>query len=174
MYAKYYLIAITIVFSNFIRYELCRKMEFKRVLVLTFKPAVESAWHEDLLTHTHFDGWQFISNKDAHNNKIDIDKAFNNADKSKPIVVFGSFQDLLGSNENGGIKAKNEFIHTTHWDIVIFDEYHFGAWRENAKKLFENPDDEADADFDIMLIENRQKGKKYYLLNLEEADTLFE
>ena len=27
---------------------------------------------------------------------------------------------------------------------------------------------------DIMLIENRQKGKKYYLLNLEEADTLFE
>lgn len=27
---------------------------------------------------------------------------------------------------------------------------------------------------DIMLIENRQKGKKYYLLNLEEADKLFE
>lgn len=135
--------------KTFASYELCRKMEFKRVLVLTFKPAVESAWHEDLLTHTHFDGWQFISNKDAHNNKIDIDKAFNNADKSKPIVVFGSFQDLLGTNENGGIKAKNEFIHTTHWDIVIFDEYHFGAWRENAKKLFENPDDEADADFDM-------------------------
>ena len=27
---------------------------------------------------------------------------------------------------------------------------------------------------DIMLIENRQKSKKYYLLNLEEADKLFE
>ena len=147
--------------KTFASYELCRKMEFKRVLVLTFKPAVESAWHEDLLTHTHFDGWQFISNKDAHNNKIDIDKAFNNADKSKPIVVFGSFQDLLGTNENGGIKAKNEFIHTTNWDIVIFDEYHFGAWRENAKKLFENPDDEADADFDMEKYQIEEAGNAY-------------
>lgn len=58
--------------KTFASYEFCRKMEFKRVLVLMFKPAVESAWHEDLLTHIHFDGWQFISNKDAHNNKIDM------------------------------------------------------------------------------------------------------
>ena len=147
--------------KTFAAYELCRKMGFKRILVLTFKPAVESAWHEDLQTHVNFDGWQFISNKDAHNNKIDIDKAFNNADKSKPIIVFGSFQDLLGTNENGGIKAKNEFIHTTNWDIVIFDEYHFGAWRENAKKLFENPDDEADADFDMEKYQIEEAGNAY-------------
>jgi hypothetical protein len=55
---------------------------------------------------------------------------------------------LLGTNENGGIKAKNEFIHSDNWDLVIFDEYHFGAWRENAKKLFDNPDEEADTEFD--------------------------
>ena len=147
--------------KTFASYELCRKMGFKRILVLTFKPAVESAWHEDLLTHTHFDGWQFISNKDAHNNKIDIDRAYSNADKSRPIVVFGSFQDLLGTNENGGIKAKNEFIHTVNWDVVIFDEYHFGAWRENAKKLFENPDDEADADFDMEKYQIEEAGNAY-------------
>jgi hypothetical protein len=23
------------------------------------------------------------------------------------------------------------------WDLVVFDEYHFGAWRETAKELFE-------------------------------------
>lgn len=63
------------------------------------------------------------------------DVQFASADKSRPIVVFGSFQDLLGTNENGGIKAKNEFIHTTQWDLVIFDEYHFGAWRENQLYL---------------------------------------
>lgn len=147
--------------KTFAAYELCRKMGFKRILVLTFKPAVESAWHEDLQTHVNFDGWHFISNNDAHNNKIDIDRAFNSADKSKPIIVFGSFQDLLGTNENGGIKAKNEFIHTTNWDIVIFDEYHFGAWRENAKKLFENPDDEADADFDMEKYQIEEAGNAY-------------
>ncbi len=124
-------------------------MGLKRVLVLTFKPAVESAWREDLVSHVDFEGWQFVSNKDAHDNRINIDAQFESADKSRPIVVFGSFQDLLGTNENGGIKAKNEFIHTTLWDLVIFDEYHFGAWRENAKKLFENPDEEENSDFDI-------------------------
>ena len=147
--------------KTFAAYQLCKKMEFKRILVLTFKPAVESAWHEDLQTHVDFEGWQFISNKDARNNNIDIDCAFRNADKSKPIVVFGSFQDLLGTNENGGIKTKNEFIHTEVWDIVIFDEYHFGAWRENARKLFENPDEEADADFDMEKYQNEEAGNAY-------------
>lgn len=134
--------------KTFASYELAKKMGFTRVLVLTFKPAVESAWMEDLMSHVDFEGWQFISNKDAHNQNINIDQAFMKADPNRPIVVFGSFQDLLGTNENGGIKAKNEFIHTTNWDLVIFDEYHFGAWRENAKKLFDNPDEEAEADFD--------------------------
>lgn len=134
--------------KTFASYELAKKMGLKSILVLTFKPAVESAWMDDLMTHVDFEGWQFISNKDAHDQRINIDRAYAVADKKRPIVVFGSFQDLLGTNENGGIKAKNEFIHSTNWDLVIFDEYHFGAWRENAKKLFENPDEEAEADFD--------------------------
>ena len=134
--------------KTFATYELAKKMGFTRVLVLTFKPAVESAWAEDLASHVDFEGWQFISNKDAHGNGINIDQAYMMADKKRPIVVFGSFQDLLGTNASGGIKAKNEFIHATNWDLVAFDEYHFGAWRENAKKLFDNPDEEAEADFD--------------------------
>ncbi len=135
--------------KTFAAYQLARKMGLRRILVLTFKPAVESAWREDLVSHVDFEGWQFVSNKDAHDNKINIDVQFAQADKNRPVVVFGSFQDLLGTNENGGIKAKNEFIHATQWDLVIFDEYHFGAWRENAKKLFENPDEEENADFDM-------------------------
>jgi hypothetical protein len=39
------------------------------------------------------------------------------------------------------IKAKNEWVHTTNWDCVILDEYHYGAWRENAKELFEAEED---------------------------------
>jgi len=146
--------------KTFASYQLAKKMGFKRVLILTFKPAVESAWYEDLSTHIDFDGWQFISNKDAHGQKINIDTQYKNADKNKPIVVFGSFQDLLGTNENGGIKAKNEFIHLENWDIVIFDEYHFGAWRENAKKLFENPDEE-DVDFDQEKYSREEAGNAY-------------
>ena len=134
--------------KTFASYQLAKKMGLSRVLILTFKPAVESAWREDLVTHIDFEGWQYISNKDARNNNLNIDQEFQRADKSKPIVVFGSFQDLLGTNESGGIKTKNEFIHATSWDLVIFDEYHFGAWRERAKELFEKEDEEDAVNFD--------------------------
>lgn len=147
--------------KTFASYQLARKMGFSRVLVLTFKPAVESAWREDLMTHVDFDGWQFVSNKDAAGNHVNIDVEYACADKTKPIVVFGSFQDLLGTNENGGIKAKNEFIHADNWDLVIFDEYHFGAWRENAKKLFENPDEETAVDFDTEKYGMEEAGNAY-------------
>ena len=147
--------------KTFASYQLAKKMGFKRILVLTFKPVVESAWREDLMIHVDFEGWQFVSNKDAAGERVNIDREYACADKSKPIVVFGSFQDLLGTNEAGGIKAKNEFIHTDNWDLVIFDEYHFGAWRENAKKLFENPDEEAAADFDAEKYGLEEAGNAY-------------
>ena len=134
--------------KTFASYQLARRMGLSRILVLTFKPAVESAWREDLMTHMDFEGWQYISNKDAKNNNLNIDQEFQRADKSRPIVVFGSFQDLLGTNDSGGIKTKNEFIHATRWDLVIFDEYHFGAWKERAKELFEKEDEENAVDFD--------------------------
>ena len=59
----------------------------------------------------------------------------------KPVVYFGSFQDLLGRDGAGNIKPKNEWIHTVNWDLVVFDEYHFGAWRETAKELFEGEEE---------------------------------
>ncbi len=121
--------------KTFAAYQLAKKMGFNRVLILTFKPAVQTAWREDLMTHVDFEGWQFIARPNDVN-EPSIDEQYKNADKKKPIVCFGSFQDFLGTNENGGIKAKNEWVHTTNWDMVIFDEYHFGAWTDNAKKLF--------------------------------------
>lgn len=132
--------------KTFASYELAKKMGFKRVLILTFKPAVQTAWREDLMSHVDFEGWQFIS-RDANNLQDTINDQYQRADKNRPIVCFGSFQDFLGVNkETGGIKANNEWVHTTNWDLVIFDEYHFGAWKENARKLFEQDEDNYDED----------------------------
>ncbi len=132
--------------KTFTAYKLAQKMGFKRMLILTFKPAVQTAWREDLMTHVDFEGWQFIS-RDVTDLQNTIDEQYQRADKKRPIVCFGSFQDLLGVNKDtGGIKAKNEFIHTDNWDLVIFDEYHFGAWKENARKLFEQDEDSYDED----------------------------
>lgn len=140
--------------KTFAAYQLAKKMGLKKVFVLTFKPAVEAAWEEDLQTHIDFEGWQFIKRGGLK---------FEDADRSKPIVCFGSFQDYLGVNkDNGGIKAKNEWVHTTNWDLVIFDEYHFGAWRDNAKKLFEQADED---EYDTLDLEKYKK---------DEADNAFD
>ena len=135
--------------KTFASYILSQKMNCKRVLVLTFKPAVQTAWQEDLQNHVYFEGWQFVSRNGI---------SYEDCDKEKPIVCFGSFQDFLGTNENGGIKARNEWVHTTYWDLVIFDEYHFGAWRENAKKLFESDDEENLDSFDAEKYNKEEAG----------------
>lgn len=132
--------------KTFASYQLAKQMGFKRILVLTFKPAVQTAWREDLLTHMDFEGWQFIS-RPMNVGEISADEQYARADKSKPIVCFGSFQDYLGvDNATGGIKPKNEWVHTTNWDIVIFDEYHFGAWKDKAKNLFVQDEDKYEDD----------------------------
>lgn len=122
--------------KTFAAYQLAKEMGWKRVLVLTFKPAVLSAWREDLRSHTDFADWQFVSNYEE-------DLSFDAADKTRPLVFFGSFQDLLGKDKSGGIKAKNEQIHAINWDCVIFDEYHYGAWREKSKDLFDKEEQAA-------------------------------
>lgn len=119
--------------KTFTTYQLAKKLGAKRVLVLTFKPAVEDAWQTDLESHVDFDGWQYLSKSSGRDPS--------QVDRRKPVVYFGSFQDLLGRDNVGNIKAKNEWIHTINWDLVVFDEYHFGAWRETAQELFEGEEE---------------------------------
>jgi len=119
--------------KTFATYQLAKRLGTRRVLVVTFKPAVEDAWQSDLENHIDFDGWQYLSRSSGSDpTQIDSDK---------PVVYFGSFQDLLGRDRNGNIKPRNEWVHTLNWDLVVFDEYHFGAWRETAKELFEGEDE---------------------------------
>ncbi len=119
--------------KTFTAYQLAKKLGAKRVLVVTFKPAVEDAWQADLESHVDFVGWQYLSRNSGGDPTT--------VSASKPLVYFGSFQDLLGRDEAGNIKPKNEWLHTLNWDLVVFDEYHFGAWRETAKELFEGEEE---------------------------------
>ena len=119
--------------KTFTSYQLAKQMGAMRVLVVTFKPAVEDAWQSDLESHIDFDGWQYRS-QNAGNGSVEYDV-------DRPLVYFGSFQDLLGRDALCNIKLKNEWIHSVNWDLVIFDEYHFGAWRDSAKELFEGEED---------------------------------
>jgi hypothetical protein len=138
--------------KTFTSYQLAKKLGAKRVLVVTFKPAVEDAWQTDLESHVDFDGWQYLSrSSDSDPSQISA---------GKPLVYFGSFQDLLGRDAAGNIKPKNEWLHTVNWDLVVFDEYHFGAWRDTAKELFEGEEEAV----------SKKEAKLEYAAGLEEVN----
>ena len=118
--------------KTFTAYQLALRMKWRHVLVLTFKPAVKTAWKEDLLTHKDFEGWTFVEKQES--------REFNHVGPNQRFVCFASFQDVLGTNSVGGIKATNEWIQQVHWDCIILDEYHFGAWGKNAKEYYNKQD----------------------------------
>ena len=118
--------------KTFTAYQLAREMGWRHLLVLTFKPAVKTAWKDDLLTHKDFADWIFVEKQ--------ADREFNHVEDGQCFVCFASFQDVLGTNSAGGIKATNEWIQAVQWDCIILDEYHFGAWGKNAKEFYNKQD----------------------------------
>lgn len=118
--------------KTFTTYQLAKTMDWTRVLVLTYKPAVETAWREDLEGHTDFEGWRFKGKTDE----------LPDLDDPSPLVWFASFQDVLGTDDDDNPKAKNLGLYDVEWDAIAIDEYHFGAWRDAARSLYlKDPDD---------------------------------
>jgi len=125
--------------KTFTTYQLAVKMGWRRVLVLTYKPAVQTQWRDDVLTHIDFDGWRFI---DRDTDPVEREAAANG---TAPLMWFASFQDLHGKAADGTIKTHNETVHLVDWDCIVLDEYHFGAWRDSARDLYD-PTDKAMAE----------------------------
>jgi hypothetical protein len=122
--------------KTFTTYQLAKEMGWTRVLVLTYKPAVQTAWRDDLLGHVDFAGWYFVDRDTP------IAEADDLLSGLAPVVRFASFQDLNGRSPDGQVKAHNESIHLTDWDCIVLDEYHFGAWRDSARDLYDPTDSE--------------------------------
>ena len=133
--------------KTFTTYQLAKKLQARRVLVLTFKPAVGDAWRSDLESHIDFDGWQYFARKPNFNPT--------QIDNNRPFVYFGSLQDTLGRDKLGNPKPENEWLHEINWDLLVFDEYHFGAWRKSTRELTE--DDELRIEREEKLLENANK-----------------
>jgi hypothetical protein len=110
--------------KTFATYQLAERMGWKRVLVLTYKPAVRNAWRDDLASHVDFADWIFA----------DRDHPCD-PDAPAPLVWFASFQDLLGTTAEGEVKEHNVDLHLIDWDCIVLDEYHFGAWQGAAKEV---------------------------------------
>jgi len=125
--------------KTFTTYQLANEMRWKRLLVLTYKPAVRSAWRDDLLNHIDFADWRFIDS----NTPMNEADAVISEDKQR-VVWFASFQDVTGRDYEGKPKLRNETLHIVDWDCIVIDEFHFGAATASARELYD-PQDKADS-----------------------------
>ena len=117
--------------KNFTAYKIAIEMKWTRVLILTFKPAVQDSWENDLLSHQDFKDWEFIKGKT---------QSLDDCDPNKSVICFASLQDFLGKTKSGGIKTKNKWANTVNWDCIILDEYHWGAWNDRTKAYISEED----------------------------------
>jgi hypothetical protein len=114
--------------KTFVSYQIIKELaehlnkKFK-VLVLTYKPAVEAGWSEDLQKHIDFEGWKYyFAGNFNSSNPVVLD------DDADVGVLFASFQDL-----NDIQKSKWANINKYHFDMIVVDEQHYGLKTEKAQ-----------------------------------------
>ena len=78
--------------KTFASYSLMKRLDAKKVLILTYKPAVGDSWQSDLLDEVKFEAYEFL-----HSRSFSKNEPINITNKEN-YVLFSSFQDILKNN----------------------------------------------------------------------------
>ena len=113
--------------------QVVKEMDFRRTLILTHRPVVDSGWFEDF-GKIFYDRDNFAygskNNGDSHENLERRTRT-----DGLHYVYFASMQDLRGSELVGGNFDKNDKVFATPWDLIIVDEAHEGTQTELGKAV---------------------------------------
>ena len=116
-------------------YDLCLRMQFHNVLVVTNRPAIANSWYDDYLKFVGQEKYLFVSRIDAllkrkptpclsREQYIEHIKKPGNV---KNCIEFVSLQDLKGSRFFGGSYDKLGEVAKLTWDLLVIDEAHEGV-----------------------------------------------
>lgn len=111
--------------KSFTTYKYCEDHNLERILILTFIPAVESSWREDL---SHIKkNYRYFTDDNLRRSGFELNF------EQESYVLFLSLQNYLGKEKNSDVKGKIKQLQDIDWDLVILDEYHFGAWNQKTQ-----------------------------------------
>lgn len=140
--------------KSFTTYKYCEEAYINKILILTFVPAVEESWADDL---KHIKkGYKYLTDEYLKSNvgMFGLDSI------NEPFVLFLSLQNYLGKDKNSyDTKAKIKQLQDIYWDIVILDEYHFGAWNQRTQGTFKT-NEEFSEDLDSTYEKELRKTKE--------------
>lgn len=127
-------------------YDLARKLDASKVLIVTNRPAIANSWFDDF---ERFIAWQtdfaFVSTSDSLKERPVMTRdEFNNqmlqgSKNSKDrMLAFISLQDLKGATSFGGSYPKLEWVKPLEWDLLVIDESHEGVDTFKTDIAFQN------------------------------------
>ena len=117
---------------------IAKAIQAKKTIVVTYKPNVIGEWMEAVNDHIDFKGWSGIRAKEADDpNESSLETSSGLNKYSGPLVLCVSLQDL-NILENGSIKERLQEVLKTSWDLLIFDEVHFGGQTERVRGILDH------------------------------------
>ena len=118
-------------------YDLAKRLDAKKVLIVTNRPAIANSWYDDFAKF--IDGYYFISTTDSLKSRPTLTREQYNAilDRDKRQITFLSLQDLKGSKYFGGNHEKLSWVHDLDWDLLIIDEAHEGVDTDRTDAAFD-------------------------------------
>lgn len=119
-------------------YDLAKRLDAKKVLIVTNRPAIANSWFDDF--DTFIDGYYFISDTASLSERKSLSREQYNAIEShdKPMITFLSLQDLKGSKYFGGPHDKLRWVADLNWDLLVIDEAHEGVDTGRTDAAFTN------------------------------------
>jgi len=140
---KEFLLAAKMRFGkNFALLNVAKTLNFKNVLVITYKPHVFNSLENDIKNHVNFDGWeikQFKEDRTLSPSK-DTTTIFLSSAQLAQYKKSQEEDDKDIDVENLSIEElyKNlEPLKKIPWDMIIVDEYHYGTKTDLFKKTIE-------------------------------------
>ena len=131
-------------------YWFTEKIEAKKVLIVTNRPAISDSWYTDYRQFIQPKGiFKFGSTKDnkhittaghLQGRALTVSETKTAIRNGESTIFFISLQDIKGRDTNNleSFKQKNQWIFNESWDLFIIDESHEATETENAYKLFKN------------------------------------
>lgn len=123
-------------------YDLMRKLDARRVLIVTNRPAIANSWFDDFKRFIgHQTTYAFVSDsaslagRETMSRKQWTRHATENEDPR--IVEFLSLQDLKGSKYFGGPHKKLQYVSELDWDLLVIDEAHEGIDTQKTDIAFD-------------------------------------
>ena len=114
---------------------IAKALQAQKTIVVTYKPRVIGEWMSAVNDHVDFDGWTGIrANPYKNRNEPSLDDTGNFPDIKGPLVLCVSLQDLdIGGQ--GQVKDRLKQLIEKKWDLLIFDEVHFGGQTDRVNNI---------------------------------------